>query len=224
MATMKWGSYMPAWIYRKTFSMGLSQRLSEISPKTCIRWLKAMIWLSALVPVLRLVYLGVSDGLGANPVEFIERSTGTWALVFLLVSLSITPLRQLTQQAWLIAVRRLLGLWMFAYACLHVTSYLWLDYQFDWADIVKDIIKHPYVLVGAAALLLTVPLAATSNQRAIRMLKQRWKSLHKLVYVIAILALLHFWWLVKKDVTEPVIYSVVFALLIVLRWPLLSKK
>jgi methionine sulfoxide reductase heme-binding subunit len=221
---MKWGSYMPAWIYRKTFSMGLSQRLSAISPKTCIRWLKAMIWLGALVPVLRLVYLGVSDGLGANPVEFIERSTGTWALVFLLVSLSITPLRQLTQQAWLIAVRRLLGLWMFAYACLHVTSYLWLDYQFDWADIVKDIIKHPYVLVGAAALLLTVPLAATSNQRAIRMLKQRWKSLHKLVYVIAILALLHFWWLVKKDVTEPVIYSVVFALLIVLRWPLLSKK
>lgn len=221
---MKWGSCMPAWIYRKTFSMAWSRRLSALAPKTCIRWLKAIIWLGALVPVLRLVYLGVSDGLGANPVEFIERSTGTWALVFLLLSLSITPLRQLTQQAWLIAVRRLLGLWMFAYACLHVSSYLWLDYQFDWADIVKDIIKHPYVLVGATALLLTLPLAATSNQRAIRMLKQRWKSLHKLVYVIAILALLHFWWLVKKDVTEPVIYSVFFALLFALRLPLFSKK
>jgi len=138
--------------------------------------------------------------------------------VFLLLSLSITPLRHLTQQAWLIAVRRLLGLWMFAYACLHVTTYLWLDYQFDWADIVKDIVKHPYVLVGAAALLLTLPLAVTSNQRAIKALKQRWKILHKLVYVIGVLVLLHFWWLVKKDVTEPVIYSLVFALLIALRW------
>ncbi|WP_414683408.1 sulfite oxidase heme-binding subunit YedZ [Methylophilus sp. UBA6697] len=198
--------------------MTMPQWFSAWSAKAAIKYLKCLIWLGALIPVSRLIYLGVSDGLGANPVEFIERSTGTWALVFLLLSLSITPLRHLTQQAWLIAVRRLLGLWMFAYACLHVTTYLWLDYQFDWADIVKDIVKHPYVLVGAAALLLTLPLAATSNQRAIKALKQRWKSLHKLVYVIGVLVLLHFWWLVKKDVTEPVIYSLVFALLIALRW------
>nr|WP_051502158.1 protein-methionine-sulfoxide reductase heme-binding subunit MsrQ [Methylophilus sp. OH31] len=196
----------------------MPQWFSAWSAKVAIKSLKCLIWLGALIPVSRLIYLGVTDGLGANPVEFIERSTGTWALVFLLLSLSITPLRHLTQQAWLIAVRRLLGLWMFAYACLHVTTYLWLDYQFDWADIVKDIVKHPYVLVGAAALLLTLPLAATSNQRAIKALKQRWKILHKLVYVIGVLVLLHFWWLVKKDVTEPVIYSLVFALLIALRW------
>ena len=219
---------MQAWIYRKTSNMPMMQYLLQwlavLSAKSRILWLKVFIWLGAFIPVSCLIYLGFTDGLGANPVEFIERSTGTWALVFLLLSLGITPLRYLTQQAWLIAVRRLLGLWMFAYACLHVTTYLWLDYQFDWADIVKDIVKHPYVLVGAAALLLTLPLAATSNQRAIKALKQRWKSLHKLVYVIGVLALLHFWWLVKKDVTEPVIYSLVFALLIALRLPVFIKN
>lgn len=219
---------MQAWIYRKTSNMRMMQYLVQwlavLSAKNRILWLKALIWLGAFIPVLRLIYLGFTDGLGANPVEFIERSTGTWALVFLLLSLGITPLRYLTQQAWLIAVRRLLGLWMFAYACLHVTTYLWLDYQFDWADIAKDIVKHPYVLVGAAALLLTLPLAATSNQRAIKALRQRWKSLHKLVYVIGVLVLLHFWWLVKKDVTEPVIYSLVFALLIALRLPVFIKN
>lgn len=193
-------------------------------PATLILGLKTLIWIGACLPVIRLVYLGLTDGLGANPVEFIERSTGTWALVFLLLSLSISPLRHLSGQSWLIAVRRLLGLWMFAYACLHVTSYLWLDYQFDWPDIVKDIIKHPYVLVGVAALLLTLPLAATSNQKAIKLLKQRWKNLHALVYAIGVLVLLHYWWLVKKDVTETVIYSIFFAVLMLFRWQHSWKK
>lgn len=198
--------------------MSILHRLSLKKPIVLIRLLKAMIWFGASLPILRLVILGVTENLGANPIEFIERSTGTWALVFLLLSLIITPLRHFTGQTWLIAVRRLLGLWMFAYACLHLTSYVWLDYQFDWPAIAKDIIKHPYVLVGATAFVLTLPLAATSNQKAIKMLKQRWKSLHTLVYVIAVLALLHYWWLVKKDVTEPVIYSIVFAILILARW------
>lgn len=204
--------------------MSTLHRLSLKKPTVLIRLLKGIIWLGASLPIMRLIYLGVTESLGANPVEFIERSTGTWALVFLLLSLLITPLRHFSGQAWLIAVRRLLGLWMFAYACLHLTSYLWLDYQFDWADIAKDIIKHPYVLVGAAAFLLTLPLAATSNQKAIRMLKQRWKSLHTLVYVIGVLALLHYWWLVKKDVTEPVIYSIIFAVLMLFRWQHSWKK
>lgn len=202
-----------------TFSMTRTSHLFN-SPAARIRVLKTLIWLGACLPLLRLLMLGLTDNLGANPVEFIERSTGTWALVFLLLSLTITPLRQLTGQSWLIAVRRLLGLWMFAYACVHVLTYLWLDYSFDWSDIIKDIVKHPYVLVGASAFLLTLPLAATSNQRAIRALKQRWKRLHQLVYVIAVLALLHFWWLVKKDVTEPVIYSLLFAGLMAARWRL----
>lgn len=195
----------------------LSRRALK-TPAASIQISKAVIWIGACIPTIRLIYLGVTDGLGANPVEFIERSTGTWALIFLLLSLSVTPLRHLTKQPWLIAVRRLLGLWMFAYACLHVMSYVWLDYQFDWADIAKDILKHPYVLVGAAALLLTLPLAATSNQQAIKALKQRWKTLHTLAYAIGVLALLHYWWLVKKDVTEPVIYSIVFAILMLARW------
>lgn len=199
--------------------------LGSTSPAQSIRYAKSVIWLAAFIPLLRLFYLGFTDQLGANPVEFVERSTGTWALVFLLISLAITPIRHLSGQAWWIALRRLLGLWMFAYACLHVLAYVWLDYMFDWADIVEDIVKHPYVLVGASALLLTIPLAATSNQRAIRQLKQRWKTLHQLVYLIAVLALLHFWWLVKKDVTEPVIYILCFIVLMALRWPRwFSKK
>lgn len=193
-------------------------------PVTNIRRLKSLIWLAALLPLARLFYLGFTDDLGANPIEFVERSTGTWALVFLLLSLAVTPLRHWTKQAWLIAVRRLLGLWMFAYACLHVAAYLWLDYMFDWPDIWKDILKHPYVLVGASAFLLTLPLAATSNQQAIRALKHRWKSLHTLAYVIALLALLHFWWLVKKDVTEPVVYSLVFTLLMATRWQTVVQR
>ncbi len=187
------------------------------NPVTNIRALKVLIWTGACLPALRLLYLGFTDDLGANPVEFIERSTGTWALVFLLLSLSITPLRQWTRQAWFIAVRRLLGLWMFAYACLHVLAYVWLDYMFDWPEITKDIIKHPYVLVGASAWLLTLPLAATSHQRAIRLLKQHWKRIHRLTYIIGVLALLHFWWLVKRDISEPVIYTAIFTGLMLMR-------
>lgn len=188
-----------------------------------IRWAKWCIWLLALYPIVRLVYFGLNDGLGPNPVEFIERSTGSWALAFLLLTLVITPLKMLTGQAWLMALRRLLGLWMFALASLHLLTYLWVDYSFDWQDISKDIVKHPYVLVGFAAFLLTTPLAATSNQRAIRALKKRWKMLHQLIYLIAVLGILHFWWLVKKDVTEPVIYSTVFAVLMLLRAPIFSN-
>lgn len=177
---------------------------------------KVVIWCMALAPLIRLCWLAWQEMLTANPVEFIERSTGTWALVFLLLTLSITPLRTLTQQAWIMPLRRLLGLWMFAYACLHLLTYLWLDYRFVWGDIIKDITQHPYVLVGLAAFLLSIPLAATSNQAMIKRLKRRWKLLHQSIYLIAILAVLHFWWLVKKDVTEPIYYaSVLFVLLLV---------
>lgn len=178
---------------------------------------KCLIWIFAFVPILRLVWLGVNDDLSANPVEFVERSTGTWALVFLLLSLSMTPIRLITKQVWQIQLRRLLGLWMFFYACLHITTYVWLDYGFVWADIVKDIIKHPYVVVGFTAYLLTIPLAVTSNSAMIKRLKTKWKTLHQSVYLIGILAILHFWWLVKKDVTEPFYYAAVLLLLLGVR-------
>lgn len=183
-------------------------------PVSSVRIAKTAIWVLAFAPIIRILWLGWHDDLTANPIEFIERSTGTWALVFLLLTLSITPLRTITQQVWLIPLRRLLGLWMFAYACLHMLTYVWLDYSFFWDDIVKDIVKHPYVLVGLAAFLLTIPLAATSNQAMIKRLKSRWKSLHQSIYLIAILAVLHFWWLVKRDVTEPFYYASVLAILL----------
>lgn len=182
-----------------------------------IQHIKVGFFFLALIPLFRLVYLTFNDALGANPIEFIERSTGTWALVMLLISLSITPLKLLAGLAWPVQFRRMFGLFMFFYACLHISIYLWLDYSFDWQEITKDIIKHPYVLVGFSAFLLSIPLAATSNQRMIKALKQKWKSLHKLSYVIAILGVVHFLWLVKKDLTEPLIYTLVLCILFGIR-------
>ena len=185
--------------------------------KQHIIYVKVLIWLFALLPLARLIWLGINDDLSANPVEFVERSTGTWTLVFLLITLSITPVRLLTGRVWQVQLRRMLGLWMFFYVCLHITTYAWLDYSFIWKDIVKDIIKHPYVIVGFSAFVLTIPLAITSNNAMMRRLKTNWKKLHRVVYLIAILGILHFWWLVKKDVTEPFYYAFLLACLLGVR-------
>ena len=185
--------------------------------KQKINLVKVAIWLLALIPLARLIWLGVHEDLGANPIEFVERSTGLWALIILLVTLSLTPVRLITGQVWLIQLRRLTGLFMFFYACLHITTYVWLDFGFVWADIVKDVAKHPRILVGFAAFILVIPLAATSNSYMIKRLKTNWKKLHQAVYLIAILAVVHFWWLVKKDVTEPLYYALVLAFLLGLR-------
>lgn len=185
--------------------------------KQHILWVKGLVWLLALTPLARLIWLGFNDDLGANQVEFIEHSTGTWALVFLLASLSMTPIRLLTNQVWQIQLRRLLGLWMFFYATLHFITYLWLDFGFLMDDIFKDVVKHPRILVGFIAFVLTIPLAATSNQYMMKKLKTKWKKLHQSVYLIAILAVLHYLWLVKKDVTEPVYYAAVLILLLSIR-------
>lgn len=179
--------------------------------------IKAGLFLLALIPLARLLWLGMQYDLGANPIEFIERSTGTWALVILLLTLAFTPLRLLTGTAWPVQLRRMAGLFMFFYACLHITTYVWLDHWFDWQEIGKDIIKHPYVLVGFAAFMLSVPLALTSSNAMIKRLRQRWKTLHRLVYLVAIFAVLHFWWLVKKDITEPMLYALVLAALLAIR-------
>ena len=182
-----------------------------------INLVKVVIWLLALMPLARLIWLGVHEDLGANPVEFVERSTGLWALIILLVTLSLTPVRLITGQVWAIQLRRLTGLFMFFYACLHITTYVWLDFGFVWADIVKDIAKHPRILVGFAAFILVIPLAATSNRYMIKRLKTNWKKLHQAVYLIAILAVVHFWWLVKKDITEPLYYATALAILLGIR-------
>lgn len=180
-------------------------------------WLKALLFGIALIPLARLFWLGIQDDLTANPVEFVERSTGTWALVMLMITLSLTPIRLLTGSVWQIQLRRMMGLFMFFYACLHFTTYVWLDHWFDWMAITKDIVKHPYVLVGFSAFMLAVPLAVTSNTYMIRKLRENWKKLHNLVYLVAIFGVLHFLWLVKKDIREPMAYAVVLAVLLGIR-------
>jgi sulfoxide reductase heme-binding subunit YedZ len=185
--------------------------------KNQMSWIKTLAFLLASFPLIRLIWLGVHDNLSANPIEFIERSTGFWALLILLITLSLTPIRLITNRVWQLQLRRMLGLFMFFYACLHIAIYLWLDFSFVWADISKDIIKHPRILLGFFAFILTIPLAITSNKAMVRRLGERWKQLHQLVYLIAILGVVHFWWLVKKDIREPLLYASILVLLLAIR-------
>lgn len=208
---------MPAWIYEKTLKIQSLDFLTKAPDKIWLSRIKAILFLLCLIPLIRLFWLGFNDDLTANPVEFIERSTGYWSLFMLLVTLSLTPIRLLTGRTWQLQYKRMLGLFMFFYACLHITTYLWLDYSFNWPDIAKDIVKHPYVLVGAAAFLLAFPLAITSNNFMIRLLRERWKQLHNSVYLIAILGVVHFLWLVKKDIREPMLYAAILVLLLAVR-------
>ena len=180
---------------------------------------KVWIALVCLLPLMRLIFLGIGGGLGANPIEFITHSTGTWTLVGLLVTLSVTPLRQLTGRADLIRYRRMLGLFTFFYACLHFVTYIWLDQFFDPAAIAKDVVKRPFITVGFTAFLLLIPLAVTSTHAMMRRLGRRWQQLHRLIYLIALLGVIHYLWLVKKDLTEPLIYGAVLTLLLVVRLP-----
>ena len=179
-----------------------------------------------MLPLMRLVIGYFTNELGANPIELITRSTGTWTLVGLAVTLSITPLRKLLNWPWLVRLRRTAGLLAFFYVCLHFTTYLWFDRFFDVEDIIKDVIKRPFITVGFAAFLLFIPLAVTSNNAIIKKLGAKlWQRIHYLVYLIAILGVIHYWWLVKKDLTQPVIYACVFALLLGSRivWKLREK-
>lgn len=180
---------------------------------------KPWLFLVCLLPLARLLHLGFSGGLGANPIEFVTRSTGTWALVGLLMTLTVTPLRRLTGLNQLVRYRRMLGLFAFFYVCLHFVTYLWLDQFFDPAAIIKDIIKRPFITVGFAAFVLLIPLAVTSTNAMMRRLGRRWTLLHRLVYLIGGLGVLHYLWLVKRDLTEPLIYLAVLACLLALRLP-----
>jgi sulfoxide reductase heme-binding subunit YedZ len=183
--------------------------------KTPVFWAKLILFPACLVPLLLLGIDGYQDRLGANPIEVITRSTGTWALVFLLATLGVTPLRRLTGMHWLIRLRRMLGLYVFFYACLHFSSYIWLDQFFDWPNIVRDVIKRPFITVGFVSFLLLIPLAATSSHAMMRLLGgRRWQELHRLVYMIAIGGVVHYLWLVKKDITQPLIYAAVLGVLL----------
>ncbi len=180
--------------------------------------LKALLFLLCLLPAARLGWLAIEGGLGANPIEFVIRSLGTWTLVLLLATLSITPLRRLTGWNVLIRVRRLLGLFAFFYATLHFLAFFGLDQFFDLRAVIADIAKRPYITVGFTCFLLLIPLAVTSTNAMQRRLGgRRWQRLHRLIYVIAIGGVVHYWWLVKKDITQPLIYALVLGLLLGLR-------
>lgn len=189
--------------------------------------LKTVVHALALTPAailasqVREEFLTGSGALGADPVAEIEHRLGLWALRLLMLTLAITPLRQLTGQTVFLRFRRMLGLYTFAYATLHLTAYLVLDLRGYWTQIFEEIAKRPYITVGFLAWLLLVPLAATSTQAAIRRLGRHWARLHKAIYAIGVLAVLHFWWLVKSDIREPLLYAVILAVL--LGWRLAQR-
>lgn len=181
------------------------------------RALKPLVFLACLLPLAWLVHGAATDGLGANPAETLIRSTGDWTLRLLCLTLAVTPLRQWTGWHLLARLRRMLGLYTFFYAVLHALAYAWLDMGLDLGDIVRDIAKRPFILVGTAAWLLLLPLAATSLDRAVRALgAARWRALHRAVYAVAGLALLHFFWMRagKNDFAEVAVYAAVLGVLL----------
>ena len=187
-------------------------------------YIKRLIFILGLWPLLSISIHIFQDSLGANPVEFIERHFGKWALIFLCLTLSMTPLRRITNISQWILYRRMLGLFVFFYTSIHLLCYIGLDYHFAWIDIKNDIIKHRFVLVGFLGWILLLPLAITSSDKMIRRLKTNWKLLHRLIYVVAILGVLHFIWLVKKDLTEPLIYAAIISILLILRLNIFKRK
>jgi sulfoxide reductase heme-binding subunit YedZ len=189
---------------------------------TAERALKAGVFLLCLVPLALLVARALWGDLGANPIETITHQTGRWGLRLLLVTLAVTPLRQLTGWGGVVRLRRMLGLFAFFYLSLHFITYAWLDQGLVWADVVEDVAKRPYVTVGFTAFLLLVPLAATSTDGMIRRLGgRRWKRLHRLVYVSAVGGCLHYLWLVKADSRDPLVYLAILVVLLALRLPAL---
>jgi len=180
-----------------------------------LRWLKVMVFLACLLPLGRLVAKGIYAELGANPIEVITRSTGLWTLTFLMITLSVTPLRKLAGLPWLIRFRRMLGLFAFFYGCLHFLTYIWLDKFFDLHDMLKDVGKRRFITVGFTAFVLMIPLAVTSTRKMIqRFGGKRWQTLHRLIYVSATAGVVHFLWLVKKDITQPRYYAIVLGVLL----------
>ena len=182
-----------------------------------IRILKALVFLLCLVPLAKLALeiFGVAGmSLGANPIEELIHRLGIWGLNFLLITLAVTPLRRLTGKSWLLRFRRMLGLFAFFYVLMHFLTYAGLDQRFDLSVIFEDIAERPFITVGFTAFLLLIPLAATSTNAMMKRLGRRWQKLHRLVYVIAILGVVHFYWQVKLDTLEPLIYAAILAALL----------
>ena len=190
-----------------------------------IATIKVAVFAAALAPFSALVYQGFTDALGANPVETITHATGEWTLRLLLVTLAITPLRRLTGWVWLVRLRRMVGLFAFFYLMLHFTTYAVLDASLDLAYVIEDVADRLYITAGFTAFVMLVPLAATSTNAMVRRLGPvRWRRLHRLVYAAAICGVLHFLWLVKADLREPLIYTAILAVLLAARLPVVANR
>jgi len=181
--------------------------------------LKLALWIGCLIPFLRLAWRTWAGELGPNPIEEVTHETGEAALILLMVTLGVTPLRRLTGWNRLASLRRPLGLFAFFYACLHLATYIVLDQFFAFEYILDDVKERPYITVGTAAFLLLVPLAVTSTKGWIRRLGRRWTRLHRLIYVAAALGVLHFVWLVKADLRRPLVFATILGVLLLLRTP-----
>jgi methionine sulfoxide reductase heme-binding subunit len=180
-----------------------------------IRWFKVIVFLACLSPLGRLLWRFHSGNLGANPIEFITHSTGNWTLIFLLITLAITPLRKLAHQPWLIRYRRMFGLFAFFYGCQHFLTYIWLDKFFDVHEMLVDVAKRKFITAGFTGFMLMIPLALTSTSWSIRRLGgKRWQALHRLIYVSALAGVVHYIWLVKADLHKPLEYAFVLSLLL----------
>ena len=194
------------------------QWMRDKEPMTRNRWIqyvaKPMVFAACLIPLVILIIKALTGHLGANPIEATTRSMGDWALRFLLITLAVTPLKHLLKWDWLIRFRRMLGLFAFFYACLHFLSYAGLDQFFALDEIIKDVIKRPFITVGFTSFLLLIPLAITSTNKMIKRLGKRWQPLHRLIYLIGIGGVIHYFQLVKADTRNPTIYAIILVILL----------
>ncbi len=186
--------------------------------------IKPVLFLLLLAPIAMLAYRFYSEGFGANPIETINRFTGDWALRILLLTLAISPLIRITRWNNIIQYRRMVGLFAFFYVCVHLTSYVVLDQFFDFGAIIDDVFKRPFITAGFSSFILLIPLAVTSTNKMVKRLQYRWIQLHRLIYLIAMLAVLHFWWMVKVDTREPMIYAIILAILLGFRLVYFIKR
>jgi len=187
------------------------------------RYLKVVIFILSLVPIFYILYQIITNQLGPEPIKDITHHTGKWTLYFIIITLAMTPLKKITKLNIWINYRRMFGLFIFFYASVHLMTYVGLDYRFDLASIGDDIIKKKYIFIGFSAWLLLIPLAVTSNKRLMKILKDKWKRLHRLIYLIALFGAIHYLWLVKRDLTEPLIFLAIILILLAFRLKFISN-
>ena len=187
---------------------------SKINPK----YLKKIVFILSLIPIFFIIYQIITDQLGPEPIKEITHHTGKWTLYFIVITLAMTPLKKITKLNIWINYRRMFGLFIFFYASVHLMTYVGLDYRFDLTSIGDDIIKKKYIFIGFSAWLLLIPLALTSNKWMMKFLKHKWKNLHRLIYLISLFGAIHYLWLVKRDLTEPLIFLAVILILLAFRF------